>query len=95
MPLQDKLVKIDELAAALDRKPDWIKRNWLRLHQKEGMPRKVPAGWCWPRRAMELWIEGQAMIVDQVEQPQPPVGLAAVVANENVRLRHKYAGGGA
>ncbi len=93
MPLQDKLVPIEELATALGRKPSWLMRNWLRMHQQHGMPRKVPSTWCWPRRAMEAWFEGQQDIPDQVEQPSPPVGLAAIVANENHRLHQRYGGG--
>lgn len=89
MHLQERLVKIDELAAALDRKPDWIKRNWLRLHREKGMPRKVPETWAWPRRALETWIENSAA-AEAETLLKPPVGIQAVVANENRRLRTRY-----
>ncbi|MFK0330883.1 hypothetical protein ACIQUB_07145 [Rhizobium sp. NPDC090275] len=93
MHLQDRLVKIDELAQALGRKEDWIKRNWLRMHQKDGMPRKVPSAWAWPRKAMEAWLEG-AIAPQAAEAPEPPaMPLAVIAANENARLRAKYSGG--
>ncbi len=99
--LSDKLVKLPELAAALDRSEDWIKRNWLRLHNEQGMPRKIAVGWCWPRGALERWLEEGADGTIRVEPDTPAKSpgkptaagtLAALVANQNASLSARYAG---
>lgn len=99
MHLSEKLVKLGELATALDRTEDWIKRNWLKLHLEKGMPRKIAVGWAWPRGALERWLEEGADGVPREQPPAPaesPVGavLAGIVANQNADLRERYAGGG-
>lgn len=102
MPLTDKLVKVDELAAALDRTEDWVKRNWLKLHLENGMPRKLSIGWSWPRRSLERWLEQGADGVIREDDPSEtdtPVPddhigpLKMIVANQNSRLRERYSGG--
>lgn len=98
--LSEKLVKLPELAAALDRSEDWIKRNWLRWHTEHGMPRKLAIGWSWPRAALERWLEEGANGLVRVE-PRPSAApaegpaLQLVIANQNAHLRAKYAGRGA
>jgi hypothetical protein len=47
---------LDEVAAALGKSPAWLMRHWLSFHRRTGFPRKIPAGWVWPRRAVELWL---------------------------------------
>ncbi|MGI2031969.1 hypothetical protein ACRQ1B_06205 [Rhizobium panacihumi] len=103
MPLAEKLVKLAELAEALDRSEDWVKRNWLKLHLEKGMPRKLTIGWSWPRSSMEHWLEegagGAIRIVEAEPAPMPAVpasnviALAAITANQNHFLRHRYSGG--
>lgn len=95
--LSEKLVKLPELAAALDRSEDWIKRNWLRLHMENGMPRKLSVGWSWPRAALERWLEEGAGGTPRIEPtPQPQANeiapLRLVIAGQNARMRAKYAG---
>lgn len=95
--LSEKLVKVPELAAALDRSEDWIKRNWLRLHMEQGMPRKLTVGWSWPRGALERWLEEGAGGTPRQEipsaDPRPTIApLDVVIANQNSKLRAKYAG---
>ncbi len=82
MSLSDRVVGLDELASALHREPDYIRRNWLRLHQKKGMPRKNPAGWIWPRGAMEAWLDGAE--AKEVQE------LSELVANQNKKLAQRY-----
>lgn len=94
--LSEKLVKLPELAAALDRSEDWIKRNWLRQHLEFGMPRKLAIGWSWPRAALERWLEEGAGGLPRVEpqpgKPRDVASLQMVIANQNAHLRAKYAG---
>lgn len=49
-------VAIAEVAAALNRKEDWLRRNWLKIHLEHGFPRKHPTGWTWPRGAVAAWL---------------------------------------
>ncbi len=82
MSLSDRVVGIDELAAALGRKPEYIVRNWLKMHRKLGMPRKNPGGWIWPRGAMEAWLDGAEL--REVQQ------FSELVANQNRKLAERY-----
>lgn len=54
--LSDETAQLDEVAAALGRSATWLRRNWLKLHAEQDFPRKIPAGWVWPRRAVEVWL---------------------------------------
>lgn len=56
MSLSDETVGLEELAEAIGKKPDWLKRHWLKLHEAENFPRKIPTGWVWPRRAVLSWL---------------------------------------
>lgn len=58
MQLADETAGIDEVAAALGRTPDWLRRNWLKLARAYGFPRKHPTGWTWPRAALRAWLAG-------------------------------------
>jgi hypothetical protein len=100
MSLSDKLVKLAEVAQALDRSEDWVKRNWLKLHLEKGMPRKLTVGWSWPRATLERWLEQGAdgvpreLPIDETPSPETPAApLALIIANQNTRLRDRYAGG--
>jgi predicted DNA-binding transcriptional regulator AlpA len=67
MALADEVAGLDEVAAALGRSPVWLQRNWLKLHQTQNFPRKIPTGWVWPRRAVEVWLRSAG----QVARPLP------------------------
>lgn len=54
--LSQDAVGIDEVAAALGRKAEWLQRNWLKIHLKHGFPRRHPTGWTWPRGAVAAWL---------------------------------------
>jgi len=56
MALADEVAGLDEVAAAIGRTPTWLRRNWLKLHTAENFPRRIPSGWVWPRRAVEVWL---------------------------------------
>lgn len=60
--LTDETAPLDEVAQAIGRKPAWLKRHWLRLHQREGFPRKIPTGDVWPRRAVEVWLRSAGFV---------------------------------
>lgn len=101
MSLSERLVMLPEMAEALQRSEDWVRRNWLRLHNDHGMPRKCSVGWQWPRRAMEAWLDmGGISPVDlELENPVPPTNGGSahlrLVANQNRDLAARYAGRGA
>lgn len=101
MSLSERLVMLPEMAEALQRSEDWVRRNWLRLHNDHGMPRKCSVGWQWPRRAMEAWLDmGGISPVDlEPEHPIPPTSGGSahlrLVANQNRDLSARYAGRGA
>lgn len=93
MSLADRVVGIGELSLALGRSEQWIKRQWLKLHEEEGMPRKLPTNWVWPRKAMENWIERQGSVFVQEDTEQPlPVhpDLKVITLSENQMLRERY-----
>lgn len=93
MSLADRVVGISELALALGRSEQWIKRQWLNLHMEEGMPRKLPTNWVWPRKAMENWIEQQGAVFSQESADQAtPVNpdLKIITFSENQKLRERY-----
>lgn len=62
MALADEVAGLDEVAAAIGRSSAWLRRHWLKLHQDENFPRKIPSGWVWPRRAVEVWLRSAGMI---------------------------------
>lgn len=59
MQLASQTAGIDEVAAALGRDAGWLRRNWLRIHETAGFPRKHPTGWTWPREAVAAWLRGE------------------------------------
>lgn len=56
MPLADETASLGEVASALGRTEDWLRRRWLKLHLETGFPRKHPSGWTWPRAAVQAWL---------------------------------------
>lgn len=58
----DLVIGLDELAKVLRKTPDYLKRNWRRMHQKLGMPRKHDAGDIWPRKQIEIWLTGPSAV---------------------------------
>lgn len=60
--LTDETAPLEEVAQAIGRPAAWLKRNWLKLHQREGFPRKIPTGDVWPRRAVEVWLRSAGQV---------------------------------
>lgn len=57
MQLADETAPLDEVAQAIGRTPEWLKRHWLALHRRSGFPRKISGGgFVWPRRAVAAWL---------------------------------------
>lgn len=54
--LQAETAPIDEVASAIGRREEWLRRNWLRFHLEHGFPRKLPQCWAWPRAAVAAWL---------------------------------------
>lgn len=83
MSLVSEIVLMDELVAATGRTEGWWMRNWLREHELRGFPRKLPAIWGWPRKAVEAWIR-RAGLAPPV--PDNDDGLAAARSDLEARL---------
>lgn len=98
-PAARLVIGLDELATVLGKKPDYLKRNWLKLHLEHDMPRKCTVGWIWPRALIEAWLVSPKAITagpvnDNAEGLAPPTNLHADrVAEQNAALRGKYGGG--
>ena len=81
--LSDETVGLEEVAAALGRSPEWLRRHWLAYHRRTGFPRRIPDGWVWPRRAVQLWLRTagaqapQPLPANQNDAEADPVALAA------------------
>lgn len=67
--LSDETAGLDEVARAIGKTPDWLKRNWLKFHRAENFPRKIPGGFVWPRRAVQVWLRsGGALLPEPANQ---------------------------
>lgn len=55
MALANETATLAEVAAALGRRESWLRRNWVKLADEQGFPRKLPCGPVWPRHQVELW----------------------------------------
>lgn len=87
--LADEVAGLEEVAAALGRPPAWLKRNWLKLHQREGFPRRIPAGDVWPRRAVEVWLRTAGLAAPPLADNQNAAGVDPVSAAAAM-LRERY-----
>lgn len=56
--LSSHTVPIDDVAAAMGRDAEWLRRNWRRLQRTHGFPRKIPGALRFPRAAVETWLKG-------------------------------------
>jgi hypothetical protein len=54
--LKDRMIGIDELAAATGRPVAYWRRNWRAMCERHGFPHRLPGLWAWPRAAVEAWI---------------------------------------
>lgn len=79
----------DDLAALTGWSKTYITRNWLKLHQNEGFPRKLPDTWRWPRALVEAWIStggaAQAFTMPDGEEK-------TYLKSQRDTLRKRYAG---
>lgn len=67
MGLQDETVAIDEIAQAMGRTAEWLKKNWRRLHKNKNFPHMLPGTQgLWSRPAVRDWM------VNSGELPVPP-----------------------
>lgn len=83
MELKDNRVTIEELAEVLEKSPAYLKRHWLTLHLKKGLPRKLAIGWLWPRAPVEAWLQGGS---------GTRLAPASLAANQNAALAKRYGG---
>ncbi len=54
--LSSHTVSIGDVAAAMGREEEWLRRNWRRLQRTHGFPRKIPGAARFPRAAVETWL---------------------------------------
>jgi hypothetical protein len=90
MPLSDETATLEEVAAALGRKPQWLKRRWLALHLEKGFPRKLSTGDVWPRRQVEVWLRSGGVLVPQPVPANQNAGGVDLVAQAAEALRLQY-----
>lgn len=96
-PAARLVIGLDELASVMSITPDKLKRRWLRLHLKHGMPRKHSAGWFWPRALTEAWLVTQSALAAPAGNDNtfgnPPAQLHADrAAEQRASLRQLYGG---
>ena len=86
-------MQLAETAALLGRGEDWLRRNWLRIHERHGFPRKHPTGWTWPRAAVEAWLASEcpADLPEAANDDMPPVSDPLVAYGQ--LLEQRYGGG--
>ncbi len=92
MSLIDRTAPLSEVAAALGKSEDWLRRNWLRFHREQGFPRKL-AGWVWPRRAVEIWIEAEGRAAEALPLASNDNGsweADALVAAQREAMAQRY-----
>jgi hypothetical protein len=65
-----------EVAAELGRSLDWLYRNWLALHEDEGMPGPIHGG----QRAREPMVWSAAQLWAWLDRDLPPPMRAATAA---------------
>lgn len=88
--LTNETVALEEVAETLHVKPDWLKRNWLKIHENYNFPRKIPTGFVWPRRAVEVWLRSAGQIAP-APLPANQNGTAGdAIAAAAAALRERY-----
>ncbi|MER2536904.1 MAG: hypothetical protein ABTQ31_17260 [Rhizobiaceae bacterium] len=88
--LNSETASIAEVASALGRSEGWLRRHWLRLHQRDGFPRKISAGWVWPRRAVEVWLRSGGAAAPLPVPANDIAGAFDPIAAANQALRGRY-----
>lgn len=77
---------LEEVAAAVRRKPEGFRRTWRRLHDREGFPAPLRGlGLVWSRKLVEAWIEGRGA-VRLPANDDAPADLSGVVAAQRAML---------
>ncbi|CDX54516.1 hypothetical protein MPL1032_190130 [Mesorhizobium plurifarium] len=90
MSLSDETAGLHEVAAAIGRKPSWLKRNWLKLHVEKGFPRKIATGDVWPRRQVEVWLRSGGAVLPAPVPANQNDGEADLVSAAAAALRAHY-----
>lgn len=97
--LTDCTAPLHEVAAALGRKPGWLRRSWRKLVAERGFPRPLPgSSFVWSRKLVELWIAtgglaGPTRPANDDDPPPPATDPAAgLIAAQRRNLAERYAG---
>jgi hypothetical protein len=91
MSLTEETVCLEELAATLGRRPEWLMRRWLKLHMEHGFPRKHPTGWTWPRAAVAAWLRAGG-VMEAPASPANDNGSVDFEAAYRAALSDRYGG---
>lgn len=110
--VESPTILLPELAALLGRPGDAGERYVMRWHRKltaeQGFPARLPTGWAWPRRLVEIWIDNFPIAggTSQLHggprgrgNPAPPANddiapdAAALVAAQRENLTRRYVEG--
>lgn len=93
MSLSEHAVSVKELAETLNRSEGYLTRNWLKLHYECGLPRKNPAGLCWPRKAVEVWLAGGGTLrLADPDAPKNPAAISDLALRQREMLHARRAG---
>lgn len=94
-------VSIDDVAAAIGKTVDQLKRDHRRLTRDHGFPRPLPgANWRWPRKLVEIWIDAGGcdpepaikIVVANDDMPTDDAGIGRIVAGQHANLARRYGG---
>lgn len=100
MPLTECTAGIAEVAEALGVSEAWLRRHHRTLSDERGFPRRLPTGWRWPRRLVELWLTtggiGRSPLrpANDDAPADDAEGLAALVDAQRASLTERYGGRG-
>jgi hypothetical protein len=90
MSLADDTASLEEVAAAMNRRPGWLKRHARRLHEANGFPRPIAgSAWAFPRRAVETWLRAGGA-VPQLPSPANQNGPGDYVAAYAAALKQRF-----
>ncbi len=90
MSLSEETAGLDEVAEALGIGPEALMRSWLRRHQRDGFPRRIPGTWTWPRRAVVAWLRSGGLVEEPVPLPSNDNDARDPIAAATRALEERY-----
>jgi hypothetical protein len=86
---------LDEVAAELQMQPDELRRQWRRLHKREGFPRPLPHAPVWSKLLVRAWINSASRTIAAAANDDSAGGsnAAALIDAQRRALRDAMAAG--